>query len=587
MAVRTKLVLWTLAGLFVPAALAMATWSALSRALYRQEEAFARRQARQIEQLLGSMQAELQEAAGRHPPLPGQARLEAAGDFPELALLLDGGGKVLASMGGDGEFPEGERPFDAHWRGLCGGGSWAGYHETPEDLWVLAAARCPTSATDDAQSRWLVFGRRLLGWLGEQKTAAGVHVEALCADGEFRSFGPTCLSSASFEGLPRDDQVHSIENLKLVRFLPLSDLDGRVRAHLAVVIERSWSRHMRLVGLMVAGSVLLIALALAGMLLVGIHAHVIRPLEDLQTRIDAVRLRHAPVDTLLQVDAPQEIRRVGQVIAELMEAQQAAERALTKSHALKSQFLANTSHELRTPLNAIVGFTQLILDELYADHEELVDFVSRAHRSALHLLGVVNDVLDLAKIEAGRGFLYFVLRMEALQVEEIFADIEQFFATKVTHKNIKLLFNRPAEPVAVMADRQRLRQVLFNVVGNALKFTEQGSITVGCEPGPQPGQCTFSVRDTGVGLRPEDCERVFDSFVQADGSTTRQHEGSGLGLTICRELLAGMGGEIRLHSDGPGTGCLVTFTVLLPGAAEPLHPALSLAPSTSDGHKTR
>jgi signal transduction histidine kinase len=572
MTVRTKLLVWALAGLFVPTGLGVAAWFALSRSLYQQEEARARRQADQIEDLLSGMRTELLEAAGDHRPAAGQDQLDPSLEAYELALLLDGGGCVLCPSGTGAPWTNGEWPFVAHAAGSTAIDQWVGCYESSEAVWLLAAVRSQARGADDRGARWLVLGRPLLAWLNEHRMQSHVYVATVDADKGVLSLGPREIGVESLKALPHDQGMRTVDRMKLVRFIPLRDPSGRLLAHLAVVTERSWAQQMNLIGTLVGASVFLVALALAAMLLVGIHAYVLGPLHDLQRCVAEVRRRPAKVNALYQLDAPQEIRQLAAAVARFVEDRQNSERALMESQAVKSQFLANTSHELRTPLNAIVGFTQLILDDLYADQNELLDFVSRTHRSALHLVGLVNDVLDLSKIEAGR----FALQLEVLDVDEVLAGVEQLFAAEVEQKNVRLVFDPPAESIEVMADPQRLRQVFFNVVGNAVKFTDQGSITISCQRGPRRGRCTFAVRDTGIGLPPDQCDRVFQPFVQGDGRCTGQREGSGLGLTICRELLAAMGGNIWLHSDGVGAGCRVSFTVLMPGAADPLDPSSAM-----------
>jgi signal transduction histidine kinase len=583
MTVRTKLLVWALAGLFVPTGLGVAAWFALSRSLYQQEEARARRQADHIEDLLSGMQAELLDAAGDHRPAAGQDQLGPSLEAYELGLLLDGEGRVLDPSSAGAQWTNGEWPFVANAVGPNDIDQWVGCYKRSGVVWVLAAVRSRAAGADDRGARWLVLGRPLLAWLNEHQMQSQVYVATVDADKGILSLGPRQLGVESLKALPQGQGVRTVDYMKLVRFLPLRDPSGRVLAHLAVVTERSWAQQMNLIGTLVGASVFLVAMALAAMLLVGIHAYVLGPLHELQRCVAEVRRRPANVDTLYRLNAPQEIRQLAAAIARFVEDRQNSERALVESQAVKSQFLANTSHELRTPLNAIVGFTQLILDDLYADQNELLDFVSRTHRSALHLLGLVNDVLDLSKVEAGR----FVLQLEIIGVDEVLAGVEQLFAAEVEQKNVRLVFDRPAESIEVMADLQRLRQVFFNVVGNAVKFTDQGSITISCQQGPRPGRCTFTVRDTGIGLPPDQCDHVFQPFVQGNGRCAGQREGSGLGLTICRELLAAMGGKIWLRSDGVGAGCRVSFTVLMPGAADPLDPDSAMIDALSAGKKIR
>jgi len=229
---------------------------------------------------------------------------------------------------------------------------------------------------------------------------------------------------------------------------------------------------------------------------------------------------------------------------------------------LKSQFLANTSHELRTPLNSIIGFIKLVLDGLAESREEELDFLQEAYRSALHLLALINDVLDIAKIEAGKLQLHF----QPCDLQALFKDVEAKTSLQASQKGLQLSFHLPLteEPILLYGDYQRLLQVMLNLVGNAIKFTPKGSVTVRADllPG-EPGMARIRVIDTGIGVSLEKQQKLFQAFTQVDGSTTRQYGGTGLGLAISQRLVEAMGGEINFYSLGEGLGSTVTFTVPL------------------------
>ncbi len=241
---------------------------------------------------------------------------------------------------------------------------------------------------------------------------------------------------------------------------------------------------------------------------------------------------------------------------------------------LKSQFLANTSHELRTPLNGIIGFIRLVLDGMAESREEELDFLQEAYRSALHLLALINDVLDIAKIEAGKMQLQF----EPCDLRTLFKDVEAKTGLQAKQKGLQLSFHLPPTPdrIWLYGDYQRLLQVMLNLVGNAIKFTPKGSVTVRADllPG-DPGMARIRVIDTGIGVSLEKQQKLFQAFTQVDGSTTRQYGGTGLGLAISQRLVEAMGGEINFYSLGEGLGSTVTFTVplyrqpLLGGEASP------------------
>jgi PAS domain S-box-containing protein len=231
---------------------------------------------------------------------------------------------------------------------------------------------------------------------------------------------------------------------------------------------------------------------------------------------------------------------------------------LESANTLKTEFLANTSHELRTPLNAIIGFLKLILDGLCENREEEIEFINNAYESSKSLLNLINDVLDIAKIEAGK----MTLDLEEIDVESVFNEMYILTHVQANHKCLELNYVPPENSdINVRADYAKLRQILLNLVGNSLKFTEKGSITVTAEPYPEKGYVTFKVTDTGIGVPKEKQKKLFQKFVQADGSTTRKYGGTGLGLTITRNLVRLMGGIITMESEGEGYGVSVSFTV--------------------------
>jgi len=235
---------------------------------------------------------------------------------------------------------------------------------------------------------------------------------------------------------------------------------------------------------------------------------------------------------------------------------QTAER-LREVDRLKSQFLANMSHELRTPLNSIIGYSEVLLDGGDGDlGEEAVEDIQTIHGSGQHLLSIINDILDLAKIEAGQ-----------MQINPQAADLVRFLQ-EVVHAGQVLVKDKPVtlELVAdsdvpqVCADPIRLRQIVWNLVSNAVKFTEQGSVTVSV--GLMDDQAYVRVTDTGIGIQPEHVGLVFEQFSQVDGSSTRRAGGTGLGLTITRHLVRMHGGEIYVESEF-GVGSTFWFTLPL------------------------
>jgi PAS domain S-box-containing protein len=246
--------------------------------------------------------------------------------------------------------------------------------------------------------------------------------------------------------------------------------------------------------------------------------------------------------------------RLLQANLELAQAQKKAEEASR----LKSEFLATISHELRTPLNAIIGFSDLMQAGLTGTlTAQQSDYVARVLNNSERLLALINEILDVSKIEAGR----MELHESAFAPQELLQNIERALQSMAERKSLKLVtFCDPALPPALFGDRKRLEQILTNLVGNAIRFTQTGQIDVRLERA-QDAYWTITVTDTGIGIPAHALEYIFDEFRQVDGSTEREHGGTGLGLALVRRLSQLMGGGVKVESEvGRGS----TFTVRLP-----------------------
>ena len=235
-----------------------------------------------------------------------------------------------------------------------------------------------------------------------------------------------------------------------------------------------------------------------------------------------------------------------------------ANRDLAAANALKSEFLATMSHELRTPLNAIIGFSELLADGIVSDPDEMSACLADILSSGRHLLSLINDVLDISKIEAGR----MELKRVTFDLREEVREVCRSVSPLVAARRHTLIVEEPPMPAHAFADRQRIHQIILNLVSNAIKFTpDGGTIRIAIAPdGADPSLLHLSVQDTGIGIKAEDFPKLFEKFRQLDASHTRRYEGTGLGLALTKQLVELNGGTISVVSDF-GHGSTFAFTV--------------------------
>ena len=236
-----------------------------------------------------------------------------------------------------------------------------------------------------------------------------------------------------------------------------------------------------------------------------------------------------------------------------------AKEAAESANKAKSEFLANMSHEIRTPMNAILGFTDVLRRGMEEDETKRQSYLDTIHSSGNHLIELINDVLDLSKIEAGK----LELEITDCSPYEIMAEVVEILQVRAEQQGIYLRHELEERiPATVQCDRTRLRQILTNLIGNAIKFTNEGGVLVTCRLHKMRGHqlLEFAIADTGIGMTPEQAERIFNPFEQADSSVTRRFGGTGLGLSISKRFAEAMGGSIEVHSQ-PGEGSVFVVKI--------------------------
>lgn len=359
--------------------------------------------------------------------------------------------------------------------------------------------------------------------------------------------------------LIRNRQTTEAKQSELLELSPLADklerltnqLVNRAEADMVAGIDASQKTYAR-------SQLLVGAVALTSFILTLVLGHAIS-----RSVIDPVRIIHNGLNRIAAGDFSQRIEvpnrdELGELAAHVnltcKELQQLYEN-LAEASRHKSQFLANMSHELRTPLNAVLGFSELLLDGIYGDPpEKMRSALERIQRNGRHLLGLINDVLDLSKIEAGQ----LRLCLADYSVEELLSGVYASVESLAAEKNLGLKISVPDGLPPARGDERRLAQVLLNLVGNAIKFTEAGEVRIEVEA--KGDSYTFSIQDTGPGIDETDQAKIFQEFQQVDNSITKAKGGAGLGLAIAKLIVEMHGGRIWVESR-PGRGAKFSFWV--------------------------
>ena len=272
-----------------------------------------------------------------------------------------------------------------------------------------------------------------------------------------------------------------------------------------------------------------------------------------------------------------ELKRTEMELSKAIEEAQRASANAEEASRAKSAFLANMSHELRTPMNAIIGYCEMLIEEVEdAGHQAYLPDLQKIHTAGKHLLSLINDILDLSKIEAGKMDLY----VEEFDVPAIIEEIKNTIQPLIAKNANRLIVDCPTTLPRMQSDLTKLRQTLFNLLSNASKFAKEGQITLAVTTEHVEGGdwLNFRVADNGIGMSPEQIDKVFEAFTQADNSTTRKYGGTGLGLTITKKFCQMLGGDISVNSAlGKGS----TFTIRLPSRIAASKPMAAREPSST------
>ena len=417
--------------------------------------------------------------------------------------------------------------------------------------------------------------------LANLSTAPQILAAGIYKDGKLWAKYPKNLPDSAFPNAP-DLAGHRFENgsLSLARTIVNPDNNEPIGAiYLRSSLNAMYARLGQYVGIIAA--VLLAASIIALVISARLQRVISGPLLQLSQTARvvsdkkdyAVRAQKENEDEVgVLIDSFNEmLAQIQKRDTELQEARLTAERA----NQAKSNFLSFMSHELRTPLTAIIGFSEMLISDVEADgRPEWVDDLRRVHDSGKYLLELINDILDISKIEAGK----MEVHSESFELPAMIRDVKDVMRHLVERKNNRLEIDCPENIGSMQADRIKVRQCLLNLLSNASKFTERGVVTFSASREARNGAdwLVFRVKDTGIGMTPEQMAKLFRAFTQADDSTSRRYGGTGLGLALTKKFCQMMGGDVSVASE-PGKGS--TFTIELPAIAASPSGTITVTPA--------